>query len=160
MKGNFDNMKTITPRFVFIKLLVLLFVNLLTFAPALLLTLILGSLENVTVARLIASGVSGVLFYAYLFTATRSMKSDGRLSKPTYIMRECIVGLLFLIVVSAVMIVCGDGFATNYVFMFFLPNSFFHYLTGNAVLGFVCHAVVFAVVVTAARIMAKDVEAQ
>ena len=152
-------MKSLTPKFIIIKSVVLLLVNLFTFAIALLLTLIFGSLSSVLTARLIAAGVSGVLFYAYLFTAVKGMKSPDDMTKAVFVIRECVVGAVFYAIPLIVSLIVGMSAAmTNYVYMFFMPSTFFAYLTQSPVLGYVIHLALYAIVVIAARSMVKKVK--
>ena len=145
-------MRSLTPKFIIIKSVVLLLVNLFTFAIALLLTLILGSLSSVLTARLIASGVSGVLFYAYLFTAVKGMKSPDDMTRTVFVIRECVVGAVFYAIPLVIALIVGMSAAmNNYLYMFFMPSTFFAYLTQSPLLGYVIHLALYAVVVIAAR---------
>jgi len=150
-------MKDISVKFIFIKLTVLLLVNAFTFAAALLLNLIFSSMSNVLYARLIASGVAGLLFYAYIFTTVKGMKLQDTMSRGFFVLRECIVGAVFYAIPLIIALVIGmEGALTNYLFMFFMPAAFFTYLTSSPVIGYAVHLAVFAAVVAAARLVKKD----
>ena len=136
--------------------MVLLLVNAFTFAAALLLNLIFSSMSNVLYARLIASGVSGLLFYAYIFTTAKSMKSPDTMSRGFFILRESVVGAVFYALPLVIALVIGmESALTNYLFLFFMPAAFFTYLTSSPLIGFAVHLALYAAVIAAARFVKK-----
>ncbi len=142
-------------RFYAVKLLVTLLVNLFALAAAVILTLILQSADNTALSRLIASGVSGVLFLAYMFTSIRSMKREGTMGEGLFLLREISVYALFMLIPTAAALIAGNIPQDNLVFLFFLPNTVFFYLAKNAVLGWFFHTLVFALAAVLARLMKK-----
>jgi len=145
-------MKGFSVRFLLIKLAVTALVNIIMLVCAVLLTLIFGSLEPVTLPRLIASGVSGVLFYAYMYASSRTLKNPDGLSLPLFTLREGMIGAVYGLIPAVLMLIMGTASFTNYIFMFFMPCTFFYYLTENAVIGYIIHTLLFVGAVLAARL--------
>ena len=149
-------MKRFSIHFYAVKLLVTLLVNLFALAAAALLTLILQSADNTALSRLIASGVSGVLFLAYMFTSIRGMKSVETMGEGLFLLRELSVYALFMLIPTVLALAMGTVPQDNLVFLFFLPNTLFFYATKNALLGWLCHTLLFALAAGLARAMKKE----
>jgi len=135
-------------KFYSIKLFVLLLVNLFVFAVSFIFMQILGSLDN-SVAYLINSLISGIIFWGYIFMATKKMKNKDNLSNIMFALKETSVYAILMLIITFISFF--DNAVMFNVFLFFLPNTFFFYLTAIPVLGFVLHIVWYAIIVFIAR---------
>ena len=140
-------MKTL--KFYFIKLFILLLVNLIVFAVSFVLLQVL-KLENTTLAYMINSFVSSVIFWIYTYKTSRSMKNPEGLTQLRFTLREMSVYLVLIVIVTACSLIVND--MTQLVFTFFLPNTFFFYLTDNSWLGGILQIVWYGVIVFVSRI--------
>ena len=140
-------------KFYSIKLFILLLVNLIVFAVSFALLQIL-KLENIWLAYMINSFVSSVIFWIYTYRTSRTMKNPGGLTQFQFTLREMSVYLILMIIVTVCNII--DSSVTNALFTFFLPNSFFFYLTNNFLLGGLCQLVWYGVIVFVSRINPKN----
>ena len=138
-----------TFKFYFIKLFILLLVNLIVFSVSFVLLQVL-KLENIELAYMINSFVSSVIFWIYTYKTSRSMKNPEGLTQLRFTLREMSVYLILMVIVTICSLI--DSGVTNAVFTFFLPNSFFFYLTNNPWLGGLLQVVWYGVIVFVSRI--------
>jgi hypothetical protein len=148
-------MKTL--RFYFIKLFILLLVNMIVFAVSFALLQIL-KLENMILAYMINSFVSSVIFWIYTYKTSRTMKNPDGLTNLQFTLREMSVYFILIVIVTVCSLI--DSGITNAVFTFFLPNSFFFYLTDNSIFGGLLQIVWYGVIVFVSRITPKRISKQ
>jgi len=145
-------MKTI--KFYSIKLFILLLVNLIVFAVSFALLQIL-KLENTELAYMINAFVSSVIFWIYTYRTSKTMKNPEGLTQMQFTIREMSVYFILMVIVTVCSLIVSD--VTSAIFKFFLPNSFFFYLTKNSFFGGLLQLVWYGVIVFVSRINTQKV---
>jgi len=137
-------------KFYSLKLLILLLVNFFVFAVSFVLMQILSSLDH-SLALIINSLVSGIIFWGYTFTTTRKLKNKENLSNLIFTLKETSVYFILMVIITIISMFLLNEVMAN-IFLFFLPNTFFFYLIDNSILGGLLHIVWYAVIVFIARL--------
>lgn len=137
-------------KFYIIKFFILLLVNLIVFAVSFALLQILNSVENVDLAYMINAFVSSVIFWIYTYRTSRNIKNTDGLTHLQFTLREMSVYLILITIVTISSLVVND--ITKALFTFFMPNTFFFYLTKNSILGGLLQFVWYGVIVFVSRI--------
>lgn len=137
-------------KFYSLKFFILLLVNFFVFAVSFVLMQILSSMEQ-SLALIINSLVSGIIFWGYTFTTTRKLKNKENLSNLIFTLKETSVYFILMVIIAIISIFLLNEVMAN-IFLFFLPNTFFFYLIDNSILGGLLHIVWYAVIVFIARL--------
>lgn len=136
-------------KFYIIKIFILLLVNLIVFAISFALLQILSSMENADLAYMINSFVSSVIFWIYTYHTSRNIKNTDGLTHLQFTLREMSVYLILIIIVAICSLIIND--VTKALFTFFLPNTFFFYLTKNSLLGGLLQLIWYGIIVFVSR---------
>lgn len=140
-------------KFYSIKLFILLLVNLIVFTVSFILLQILKQIENTELAYMINSFVSSVIYWIYTFKASKNYKNPSGLTQLRFTLREMSVYFILIVIVVISSFIVNE--ITKLIFVFFLPNSFFFYLTKSSWFGGLLHLVWYGIIVYISRFNAQ-----
>ena len=132
-----------------VKLFILLLINLLVFAVSFILLQLLNSMENQRAALLINSFASCFLFWLYTLNTSRKMKNNEHLSGIQFAARETSIYFVLILIITIVSLINNN--ITKPIFIFFMPNTFFYYLTDNSFLGALLQTLWYGIIIFLSR---------